>query len=55
MDMLNHLLVSQVDHLLVRKLKAYTEPNLLVCLDMKYRRVSNDPVPADGAGGQTVR
>ena len=26
MDMLNHLLASQVDHSLVRKLKAYTEP-----------------------------
>ena len=31
MDMLNHLLASQVDHSLVRKLKAYTEPTLLVC------------------------
>ena len=31
MDMLNHLLASQVDHSLVRKLKAYTEPSLLVC------------------------
>jgi DNA replication protein DnaC len=31
MDMLNHLLASQVDHSLVRKLKAYTEPALLVC------------------------
>jgi hypothetical protein len=26
MDMLNHLLASQVDHSLVRKLKVYTEP-----------------------------
>ena len=26
MDMLNHLLASQVDHSLVRKLKTYTEP-----------------------------
>ena len=31
MDMLNHLLASQVDHSLVRKLKTYTEPTLLVC------------------------
>ena len=31
MDMLNHLLASQVDHSLVRKLKAYTEPALLIC------------------------
>src|SRR5689334_2273952 len=31
MDMLNQLLASQVDHSLARKLKAYTEPTLLVC------------------------
>jgi DNA replication protein DnaC len=31
MDMLNHLLASQVDHSLVRKLKVYTEPTLLIC------------------------
>jgi hypothetical protein len=31
MDMLNHLLASQVDHSLVRKLRTYTEPTLLVC------------------------
>jgi len=31
MDMLNHLLASHVDHSLVRKLKTYTEPALLVC------------------------
>ena len=31
MDMLNHLLASQVDHSLVRRLKTYTEPLLLVC------------------------
>jgi len=30
MDMLNHLSASQVDHSLVRKLKNYTEPALLV-------------------------
>jgi DNA replication protein DnaC len=31
MDMLNHLLASQVDHSLIRRLKIYTEPTLLVC------------------------
>ena len=31
MDILNHLLASQVDHSLVRKLKTYTEPTLLIC------------------------
>jgi hypothetical protein len=31
MDMLNHLPASQVDHSLVRKLKTYAEPTLLVC------------------------
>ena len=36
MDMLNHLLASQVDHSLVRKLKAYTEPTLLVCDELGY-------------------
>jgi DNA replication protein DnaC len=30
MDMLNHLLASQVDHSLVRKLRVYTEPTLLL-------------------------
>ena len=30
MDMLNHLLASQVDHSLVRKLKIFTDPTLLV-------------------------
>ena len=29
MDMLNHLLASQVDHSLIRKLKIYTEPSLV--------------------------
>jgi hypothetical protein len=28
--MLNHLLASQVDHSLVRKLRVYTEPTLLL-------------------------
>jgi len=38
MDMLNHLLASQVDHslVLVRKLKTYTEPTLLVCDELGY-------------------
>lgn len=36
MDMLNHLLASQVDHSLVRKLKHYTEPELLVCDELGY-------------------
>ena len=36
MDMLNHLLASQVDHSLVRRLKAYTEPSLLVCDELGY-------------------
>ena len=31
MDMLNHLLASQVDHSLIRRLKIYTEPTLLIC------------------------
>jgi DNA replication protein DnaC len=30
MDMLNYLLASQVDHSLVRKLRTYTDPSLLV-------------------------
>ena len=36
MDMLNHLLASQVDHSLVRKLKAYTEPTLLIVDELGY-------------------
>jgi len=36
MDMLNHLLASQVDHSLVRRLKTYTEPALLVCDELGY-------------------
>src|SRR5882757_10624353 len=36
MDMLNHLLASQVDHSLVRKLKTFTEPTLLVCDELGY-------------------
>jgi len=36
MDMLNHLLASQVDHSLVRKLKVYTEPAMLICDELGY-------------------
>jgi DNA replication protein DnaC len=36
MDMLNHLLASQVDHSLVRKFKIYTEPTLLICDELGY-------------------
>jgi DNA replication protein DnaC len=36
MDMLNHLLASQVDHSLVRKLKTYTEPSLLIVDELGY-------------------
>src|SRR5215469_7373523 len=36
MDMLNHLLASQVDHSLIRKLKLYTEPSLLVVDELGY-------------------
>lgn len=36
MDMLNQLLASQVDHSLVRKLKVYTEPKLLIIDELGY-------------------
>jgi len=36
MDMLNHLSASQVDHSIVRKLRTYTEPALLVCDELGY-------------------
>jgi DNA replication protein DnaC len=36
MDMLNQLSASQVDHSLVRKLKTYTEPSLLICDELGY-------------------
>jgi len=36
MDMLNHLLASQVDHSLVRTLRFYTEPTLLICDELGY-------------------
>ena len=36
MDMLNQLLAAQVDHSLVRRLKTYTEPNLLIADELGY-------------------
>ena len=36
MDMLNHLNASQVDHSLVRKLRVYTEPSLLIVDELGY-------------------
>jgi DNA replication protein DnaC len=36
MDMLNHLLASQVDHSLIRKLRIYTEPALLIADELGY-------------------
>ena len=36
MDMLNHLLASQVDHSLVRKLKIYTDPTLVIVDELGY-------------------
>ena len=36
MYMLNHLLASQVDHSLVRKLKIYTDPTLLIVDELGY-------------------
>src|ERR1051325_5878684 len=36
MDMLNQLLASQVDHSLVRKLRIYTEPTLLIIDELGY-------------------
>src|SRR6202451_2554673 len=36
MDMLNHLLASQVDPSLVRKLKTFTEPTLLIVDELGY-------------------
>jgi DNA replication protein DnaC len=36
MDMLNQLLASQVDHSLVRKLKLYTDPKLLIVDELGY-------------------
>ncbi len=36
MDMLNHLLASQVDHSLLRALKRYTSPSLFLCDELGY-------------------
>jgi DNA replication protein DnaC len=36
MDMLNQLHASQADHSVVRKLRLYTEPSLLVCDELGY-------------------
>jgi DNA replication protein DnaC len=36
MDMLNQLSASQVDHSLVRKLRTYTEPTLLIVDELGY-------------------
>lgn len=36
MNMLNQLVASQADHSLVRKLKIYTDPTLLVCDELGY-------------------
>ena len=36
MDMLNHLLASQVDHSLLRTLKRYTSPSLFLCDELGY-------------------
>src|SRR5262252_2474799 len=36
MNMLNHLLAAQVDHSLVRKLKVYTEPPLVIVDELGY-------------------
>src|SRR6516165_3387733 len=36
MDMLNHLLASQVDHSLIRQLRLFTEPALLIVDELGY-------------------
>src|SRR4030095_6887736 len=36
MHMLNQLVASQADHSLVRKLKIYTDPTLLICDELGY-------------------
>ena len=36
MDMLNQLAAAQADHSVVRKLKVYTEPTLLICDELGY-------------------
>ena len=45
MDMLNHLLASQVDHSLVRKLKTYTDPTLLIVDELGYLSVDQQIEP----------
>jgi DNA replication protein DnaC len=44
MDMPNHLLASQVDHSVVRKLRTYTEPSLLVCDELGIWRSTSRPL-----------
>ena len=36
MDMLNQLVASQADHSLIRRLKLYTDPTLLICDELGY-------------------
>jgi len=48
MDMLNQLLAAQVDHSLIRKLKTYTEPDLLVADECEV--VSNVELNAGNRG-----
>jgi DNA replication protein DnaC len=36
MDMLNHLIAAQVDHSLVKHLKTYTNPAVLICDELGY-------------------
>ncbi len=48
MQMLNQLVASQADHSLVRKLKIYTDPTLLVCDELGYLSLDLEPVlPGD--------
>jgi len=42
MDMVNHLLASQVDHSLITRLKIYTEPRLLVCDELGYLSLDHE-------------
>jgi DNA replication protein DnaC len=36
MDMLNHLIAAQVDHSLIKHLKTYTNPSVLICDELGY-------------------
>jgi len=36
MDMLNHLLVAEANHSLLKKIKYYSTPNLLICDEIDY-------------------